>query len=137
MACPSRALAILRNVREGEKDHPDFRDVQSGGILWKASLVLLHYMERKVELRGKRVLELSAGGSRVFCILCMCMLAHVCVCVLYCACLCVCVCVCVCARERARACVQSLFCFCSRARDRCQRSFLSDISWKEIVNPLQ
>ena len=113
----SRALAILHNVREGEKDHPDFRDVQSGGILWKASLVLLHYMERKVELRGKRVLELSAGGSRdVFCV---------------CACLRTCVCVCV----HARSCVQSLFCFCSRARDRCQ--FFSDISSKEIVNPLQ
>lgn len=63
----SRALAILNTVRDGEQDHPDFRDVQGGGILWKASLVLLHYLERKVQLRGKKVLEISSGEGDLAC----------------------------------------------------------------------
>ena len=63
----TRALAVLRDVRPGDKDHPDFRDVEGGGILWKASLVLLHFLERKADLRGKRVLEISAGEGHLAC----------------------------------------------------------------------
>ena len=65
-AC-SRAVAILRDIRAGDNDHPDFRDVEGGGILWKASLVLLHFLERKVELRGKKVLEMSSGEGHLAC----------------------------------------------------------------------
>ena len=63
----SRARALLDDVGPGDHDHPDFRDVASGGILWKASLVLLHFLERNVELRGKRVLEISAGEGHLAC----------------------------------------------------------------------
>ena len=63
----TRALTVLRDVRAGDHDHPDFRDMEGGGILWKASLVLLHFLERKVELRGKRVLEISAGEGHLAC----------------------------------------------------------------------
>jgi predicted nicotinamide N-methyase len=66
-AADSRAKAILRDVRPGDDDHPDFRDVESGGILWKASLVLLQFLELKVELRGKKVLEISSGEGHLAC----------------------------------------------------------------------
>jgi predicted nicotinamide N-methyase len=63
----SRAHAVLRDIRAGDQDHPDFRDVESGGILWKASLVLLYFLERKIQLRGKKILEISSGEGHVAC----------------------------------------------------------------------
>jgi len=63
----TRARAVLRDVQPGDDDHTDFRDVESGGILWKASLVLLHFLERKVELRGKKIIEISSGEGHVAC----------------------------------------------------------------------
>jgi predicted nicotinamide N-methyase len=48
-------------------DQPDFRDLPDGGILWKASLVLLNYIEKKAldTVRGKKVLELGSGAGHL------------------------------------------------------------------------
>ena len=61
----TRARVVLQDMQPGDEDHADFRDVASGGILWKASLVLLHFLERKVELRGKKIIEISSGEGHL------------------------------------------------------------------------
>ena len=61
----SLAKEIMQNMRAGDRDQPDFRDLEGGGILWKASLVLLYFLERKVDLRGKKVLEISSGEGHL------------------------------------------------------------------------
>mmetsp|Transcript_19003 Transcript_19003/g.46688 ORF Transcript_19003/g.46688 Transcript_19003/m.46688 type:complete len:222 (-) Transcript_19003:176-841(-) len=62
----SRAQKILSDAAVGA-DLPDLRDLEDGGVLWKASLVLLHYLETKVleQIKGKRVLELGSGSGHL------------------------------------------------------------------------
>ena len=59
------AETIISDRSKG--DQPDFRDLPDGGILWKASLVLLNYIEKKAldTVKGKRVLELGSGAGHL------------------------------------------------------------------------
>jgi hypothetical protein len=57
------AQTIEGSKEDGEKRFADFSDLKDGGILWRASLVLLHYLEKNAlsDLKGKRVIELGSG----------------------------------------------------------------------------
>jgi predicted nicotinamide N-methyase len=59
------AETIISEQSKG--DQPDFRDLPDGGILWKASLVLLNYIEKKAldTVKGKKVLELGSGAGHL------------------------------------------------------------------------
>eukprot|EP00290_Baffinella_frigidus_P010760 CAMPEP_0180168476 /NCGR_PEP_ID=MMETSP0986-20121125/32699_1 /TAXON_ID=697907 /ORGANISM="non described non described, Strain CCMP2293" /LENGTH=227 /DNA_ID=CAMNT_0022119873 /DNA_START=11 /DNA_END=694 /DNA_ORIENTATION=- len=60
----TRGMQMMKeHYSQGDGEMDDLRDMPSGGVLWKASLVLLDYLERKQAdtLKGKRVLELGSG----------------------------------------------------------------------------
>ena len=63
----SKTIAEQIIGEQSSGDQPDFRDLPDGGILWKASLVLLNYIEKKAidTIKGKKVLELGSGAGHL------------------------------------------------------------------------
>lgn len=63
----TRAQMIMKDTTDTDGELPDLRDLPDGGTLWKASLVLLHFLEKELEgrLEGMSVLELGSGSGHL------------------------------------------------------------------------